>query len=699
MNLRIAFAFALLVGWLFATPPTTHAANGPVQWVVSPAGPYTSITSALAQANAGDVIEVRGGRYDGPLVIAKSVTLNGVGWPVIDGRGRGTVVTLSAAGAVIRGFEIINSGDQPDEDHAGIMLAAPRTAAKNNRLREVLFGIFIAKAENAVVRGNDVDSMARFDYGRKGDGIRLWYSSGALIENNTIHDTRDLVAWYSHGVVLRGNTVARNRYGVHLMFCNQLLIERNQFIDNHVGVFAMYSNDVVMRDNVLQGHRGPSGYAFGFKEADNVTVLHNVIVNNRGGFYLDSVPFSKDGISRISDNIIAFNDTGVILLPATRGNRFEGNTFWENVEQVGVAGGTATGKNVWRGNYWSDYTGYDLNGDDIGDVPHRADRFFEGALDRQPMLRVLLYSPAMQAIEMAAEAFPIVRPQPKLVDEAPRMTPAAIPAMAQPAPAPRWPFALLSFGLLAASAGVSGLTLVNRRMAASGARTCSAAPNAIAVSGLTKRFGHALALDDVSFTLERGRALAVWGVNGAGKSTLIKAMLGLLHCEGHIVVADCDVRRHSKQARRAIGYVPQELAFYDWSVRQSLLFYARLKRADVARIETLLDQLGLREHAHKLVSALSGGLKQRLALTIALLADPPVLLLDEPTASLDSTARLTYLAQLRVLRESGKTILFSSHHLDEVDALADEVLVMEAGRIIARLSPAELRERMRHTLL
>ncbi len=704
MKPRIAFALALVVGWLFAMPSGARAADGPVQWVVSPTGPHTSIVSALAQAKAGDVIEVRGGRYEGPLVIDKAVTLNGVGWPVIDGQGRGTVVTLTAADAVIRGFEIIGSGDQPDEDHAGITLAAPRTTAENNRLRDVLFGIFIAKAENAIVRGNDVDSMARFDYGRKGDGIRLWYSSGTLVEGNTIHDTRDLVAWYSQHVVLRNNVITRNRYGIHLMFCNQLLIERNKFVDNHVGVYAMYSNDVVMRDNLVQGHRGPSGYAFGFKEADNVTVENNVIVNNRGGFYLDSVPFSPDGTSRITHNIIAFNDTGVILLPATRGNRFEGNTFWENVEQVGIAGGTATGKNTWQGNYWSDYTGYDLNGDGIGDMPHRADRFFEGVLDREPMLRVLLYSPAMQAIEMAAEAFPIVRPQPKFVDESPRMQPASIPAIAQPAPTPVWPIALVSFGLLMAGAGIGGLTMFDRNKRAPktthpSSRLQNVAPsqasldNPIVVSGVTKRYGRVAALDAVSFEVQRGQALALWGINGAGKSTLIKAMLGLLGFEGEVTIAGCNVQRNSKQARRAIGYVPQELAFYDWSVQQSLLFYAQLKHVASARVPALLVQLGLSEHAHKLVSELSGGLKQRLALAIALLADPPVLLLDEPTASLDSAARVTYLAQLKDLRQRGKTIVFSSHHLDEVEMLADGVLVMEAGRIIAQLSPAELRQR------
>lgn len=709
MTSHIGSWFTLLCTLIFSLLPAqptyanTTASN---HITVSAAGPITTIAQALAQAKDGDVIDVQAGQYDGPVVIDKAITLNGIDWPTIDNHNKGTVVTLTATGAVIRGFNIVRSGDQPDEDHAGITMAAPRTVAENNRLSDVLFGIFIAKAEGAIVRGNDIDSKHEFDYGRRGDGIRIWYSSGALIENNNIHDTRDLVGWYSKNVVLRGNTIQRNRYGIHLMFCDHLLIEHNRFIENHVGIYAMYSNNVEMRDNLVQGHRGPSGYAFGFKEADDVTVEHNVIVDNRGGFYMDSVPFSKDGKSRIADNIIAYNDTGVILLPATRGNVFEGNTFWENIAQVGISGGTGNGKNTWRGNAWSDYNGYDMNGDGIGDIPYQSDRFFESVLDREPMLRVLLYSPAMQAIEMAAEAFPIVRPQPKLIDDAPRMAPAVIPAIGVAAPTSPIPIALVGAACLALSALLGGIAVFGQKKTKSQPIAATEAavkmrevaiPHAahlpVVVDQVRKRYGRLNALNGVSFEVQPGQAVALWGINGAGKSTLIKAILGLLDFEGDIAIEGRNVKRNSKQARRAIGYVPQELAFYDWSVEQSMQFYARIKHVDDTRIPVLLEQVGLSEHSHKLVSELSGGLKQRLALAIALLADPPVLLLDEPTASLDSAARVNYLAQLKTLRKQGKTVIFSSHHLDEVEMLADRVLVMEAGQVIAQLTPAELRLR------
>jgi len=203
-----------------------------------------------------------------------------------------------------------------------------------------------------------------------------------------------------------------------------------------------------------------------------------------------------------------------------------------------------------------------------------------------------------------------------------------------------------------------------------------------------KKYGKTRVLDAVSFDVRAGEALALWGPNGAGKTTLVKALLGLIPFDGELDVENLSVKRAAKRVRGLIGYVPQEVMFYDWSVRATLEFYARLKRADAARIDALLEQLGLAAHAKKNVSALSGGLKQRLALALALLSDPPILLLDEPTANLDTQARADYLKLIAALKRRGKTILFASHRLEEVEALADQVLWLDEGRP-ARLLPLE----------
>jgi ABC-type multidrug transport system ATPase subunit len=134
--------------------------------------------------------------------------------------------------------------------------------------------------------------------------------------------------------------------------------------------------------------------------------------------------------------------------------------------------------------------------------------------------------------------------------------------------------------------------------------------------------------------------------------------------------------------------------FYDLSVQATMEFYARLKHVAFNRIPLLLEKLGLTPHARKAVPALSGGLKQRLALAVALLADPPVLLLDEPTANLDARARRDYLALLTALRKENKTLIFASHRVEEVEALASRVLILEAGRVAEVLLPGDVRLRL-----
>lgn len=216
----------------------------------------------------------------------------------------------------------------------------------------------------------------------------------------------------------------------------------------------------------------------------------------------------------------------------------------------------------------------------------------------------------------------------------------------------------------------------------------------VRVDNFTKRYGKVQALAGVSFAARLGQAIALWGPNGAGKTTLLKAMLGLIAFNGKIEIEGYDAARAGKQARRQIGYVPQEAIFYDLTVQATLEFYARLKHANPDRASSLLNRVGLADHIHKLVPALSGGLKQRLALAVALLADPPVLLLDEPTANLDAKARSDYLSLLAALHHEGKTIIFASHRIEEVETLADYVLVLDHGKLSETISPEELRARL-----
>lgn len=217
----------------------------------------------------------------------------------------------------------------------------------------------------------------------------------------------------------------------------------------------------------------------------------------------------------------------------------------------------------------------------------------------------------------------------------------------------------------------------------------------IHVENLTKRYGEAVVVDDVSFDIGPGESIALWGPNGAGKSTIMRCLLGSISFEGTVEIGGYDVRNRGKAARSLIGYVPQHMSFYDdMTVIETMALSAELRRADLDRGQELIESVGLGDHLSKRVGALSGGMKQRLGIALALVDDPPVLMLDEPTSSLDVASRASVLEVFEGLRDERRSIVLTSHYLDEVGLLADRVLAMEDGKPVLESPPGELAERL-----
>jgi len=193
-------------------------------------------------------------------------------------------------------------------------------------------------------------------------------------------------------------------------------------------------------------------------------------------------------------------------------------------------------------------------------------------------------------------------------------------------------------------------------------------------------------LEEVSFTVAEGESVALVGPNGSGKTSVLRCVLGLVPFTGRVSVGGHDVVREPIPARRLVAYLPQRPAFGEGTAREALRFFAKLRRIAAGRVEPALEEVGLAAHAHHPVKTLSGGMQQRLSLALALLVDAPVMLLDEPTASLDRDGQAVFLETAKRLRRQGRTLLLASHRADEVAALTDRVLALEAGRLLARAS-------------
>ena len=219
---------------------------------------------------------------------------------------------------------------------------------------------------------------------------------------------------------------------------------------------------------------------------------------------------------------------------------------------------------------------------------------------------------------------------------------------------------------------------------------------AIAVRGLGRRFGDFVAVDDVSFDVAAGEIFGYLGANGAGKSTTIRMLCGLLGAtSGQAEVAGVDVINHAAAVRRAIGYMSQRFSLYlDLSVHENLAFFGGAYGLFGARLadrrDAVLAELGLRELGDELTGALPGGLRQRLALACAILHEPRVVFLDEPTAGVDPEARRTFWRVIRTLARAGTTIFVTTHYMDEAE-YCDRVGLMVAGRLAALDTPARLK--------
>ncbi len=397
------------------------------------------LATAVAAAQPGDTIEVTGGTYTGSLEIDKPLTLIGVDWPVLDGENEGTVLEITAPGVTLRGFVIKNSGDSLDQENSGLAIEAADTLIENNRFEDTLFGVYLRHAHNSTIRNNIISSKD-LDVPRRGDAIRVWYSNDVAIEDNVVAKGRDVVLWYSERLMIRNNEVSDGRYGLHFMYSDDATIENNRLLDNSVGIFMMYSRRLRLFNNTIAGNRGPSGFGVGLKDMDDAIVRNNLFLDNRIGVHLDNSPREVDSVGLFEGNVFGYNDIGVNLLPSVRNNQFVNNSFIENEEQVGfTSGGNLVESNSWtvdgRGNYWSDYAGYDVAGDGLGDMSYKSAKLFEEMVSRQPELRLFLYSPAVSAVDFAAKAFPLVRPRPKLEDTEPLMAPDVptdVPSLPQP---------------------------------------------------------------------------------------------------------------------------------------------------------------------------------------------------------------------------------------------------------------------------
>jgi nitrous oxidase accessory protein len=405
-----------------ASPPSAAgpiAQRAPTAAIV--AASSAELAALLADPSGPRDIWLRAQRYDGDFRVARPLALHGESGAAIRGSGHGTVLAIEADGVSVDNLAISHSGRRQTTEDAGVRAKGAGIELRHLRVEDSLFGVSLGPCPRCVIDHVYVRGLGR-DVELKGDGIKLWESDDAIVRDCVVDGARDLVVWYSRRALLERNLVSHSRYGSHFMYAHDSIVRDSRIEDNVVGIFVMYSARMHVERNVLAGARGAAGVGIGFKESDAAVVAGNRIIGNSVGTYLDETPRSEGSLVSFRGNQFALNDVGVRFHGTRPSLAFTGNDFDQNTTLAEVEGGGDALSVTFERNHFSDYAGYDLDGDGVGDVPYQLKRLSGELIASHPALAYFQGTTALAALDALATAMPVFANRLLLEDPRPAWT-------------------------------------------------------------------------------------------------------------------------------------------------------------------------------------------------------------------------------------------------------------------------------------
>lgn len=383
---------------------------------VCPGCEIKSITEAIDIAEEGSTIIVKKGVYkETGIVIQKTLTLKAEPGAVIDGESKGEIIRIEADGVTIDGFEIINVGTSHLQDYAAVRVKESENfIVENLTIKKPFFAIYIEKSRNGIVRNNVVHGQAESEF-NSGNGIQLWYSHNNLLEGNESTNMRDGIyfEFSNHNIISKNLSKDNIRYGLHFMFCNNNTVKENEYVNNGAGIAIMFSKEMDAHHNVFSDNWGTTAYGMLLKEVYDARLSHNTFRQNTTGI-------NVEGCNRIiyEHNDFISNGWAINFKGANYHNTLTKNNFLHNSFDIAYNG--HVNSNSFDGNYWSDYRGYDLNRDGIGDVPYNPVKLFSYLVNKSPEAIVLLRSMFIDIVDFAEKVSPVFTPE-NLNDTKPSM--------------------------------------------------------------------------------------------------------------------------------------------------------------------------------------------------------------------------------------------------------------------------------------
>jgi len=382
-----------------------------------------SLQDAIDKAEAGSKLELPAGVYKGNIVINKPLIIDGINQKaVIEGDGNGTVIRIKSSNVVLKNLSIRKSGAQHERVDAGISLKkVTNVKVLNCKLTDVLFGIDMQEVDRSEISNNYITSKP-FTLGLRGDAVRLWYSNDNILRGNRIIKSRDFVVWYSHGNLIEKNYGEYCRYSLHFMYTGKNIVKNNTYKHNSVGIFFMYSQDTTATGNTVENSLGTTGLGIGLKDSSNYTIKNNTIIYCARGLYIDRSPFQPGTHNYIDGNKLLYNSEAVHFHSLSLNNIFKANIIKGNIEDViNDSYNTKVTDNIWDGNYWDSYEGFDKNGDGIGDTPHIERYYADKMWLYKPNVKLFYGSVVIGVINFLAKLAPLSEPVVLVIDKHPKL--------------------------------------------------------------------------------------------------------------------------------------------------------------------------------------------------------------------------------------------------------------------------------------
>ncbi len=377
-----------------------------------------TLSEAVTKATKHETILLKSGVYnEHDVVINKPLQIVGKNNPIINGEEKGYILIVKSDSVSISGLTLKNVGQSYTKDYAAIYISKSKYfTIENCTLENVFFGILTEKSRHGEIKNNTISSRA-IDQAGSGNGIHLWHCSDVIISDNEVHSLRDgiYLEFVTDSKIIRNRSYNNLRYGLHFMFSNNDEYHENTFTNNGSGVAVMFSKFIIMTNNKFEKNWGTASYGLLLKEIYDADIKHNTFEQN-------TIAIFTEGSTRVNylNNSLIGNGWGIKISGACYTNIFEQNNFLNNAFDLSY--NSKLNDNSFDENYWSSYTGYDLDKNGYGDIPYRPVKLFSYVVNNTPETLILLRSLFVDIINFSEKVSPVFTPN-NLVDSKPLMKP------------------------------------------------------------------------------------------------------------------------------------------------------------------------------------------------------------------------------------------------------------------------------------